>query len=168
MAELRCDQIFASYGQDEVLSDVDLIVPDGTLTAILGASGSGKTTLLRVIMGFIAQQRGTVSVGDRLVSQAGGVQLPPEKRSLGYVAQEGALYPHLTVAGNVPRATPSATRTSCPAASSVASPWPARWRPARRWSCLTSRSLGSTPRCAPRRAPPFCTRSRRREQPLCS
>jgi len=101
MAELRCDQISASYGQDEVLSDVDLIVPDGTLTAILGASGSGKTTLLRVVMGFIAQQRGTVSVGDRVVSQAAGVHLPPEKRSIGYVAQEGALYPHLTVAGNV-------------------------------------------------------------------
>ena len=63
MAELRCDQISASYGQDDVLSGVDLVVPDGTVTAILGSSGSGKTTLLRVIMGFIAQQSGTVSVG---------------------------------------------------------------------------------------------------------
>ena len=101
MAELRCDQISASYGQDDVLSGVDLVVPDGTVTAILGSSGSGKTTLLRVIMGFIAQQSGTVSVGDRVLAQADGVHLPPEKRSIGYVAQEGALYPHLTVAGNV-------------------------------------------------------------------
>jgi iron(III) transport system ATP-binding protein len=101
MAELRCDQISASYGQDDVLSGVDLVVPDGTVTAILGSSGSGKTTLLRVIMGFIAQQSGTVSVGDRVLAQAGGVHLPPEKRSIGYVAQEGALYPHLSVAGNV-------------------------------------------------------------------
>jgi iron(III) transport system ATP-binding protein len=101
MAELRCDQISASYGQGEVLSGVDLVVPDGTLTAILGASGSGKTTLLRVIMGFIAQHQGTVTVGGAVVARSGGIQLAPEKRSIGYVAQEGALYPHLTVAGNV-------------------------------------------------------------------
>jgi iron(III) transport system ATP-binding protein len=101
MAELRCDQITASYGHGDVLSGVDLVVGDGTLTAILGASGSGKTTLLRVIIGFIAAQRGTVTVGDTVVAQAGGVHLPPEKRSIGYVAQEGALYPHLSVAENV-------------------------------------------------------------------
>jgi iron(III) transport system ATP-binding protein len=101
MAELRCDQITASYGRGAVLSGVDLVVGDGTLTAILGASGSGKTTLLRVIMGFIAQQHGTVSVGGDVVASAGGIHLPPEKRSIGYVAQEGALYPHLSVAENV-------------------------------------------------------------------
>ncbi|MGN6866807.1 MAG: ABC transporter ATP-binding protein, partial [Solirubrobacteraceae bacterium] len=101
MAELRCDQITASYGRGDVLLGVDLVVPDGTLTAILGASGSGKTTLLRVIMGFIAQQEGTVTVGGAVVARAGGTHLPPEKRSIGYVAQEGALYPHLSVAENV-------------------------------------------------------------------
>jgi iron(III) transport system ATP-binding protein len=101
MAELRCHQITASYGRGDVLSGVDLVVADGTLTAILGASGSGKTTLLRVIMGFIAQQQGTVTVGGTVVAHAGDVQLPPEKRAIGYVAQEGALYPHLTVAENV-------------------------------------------------------------------
>jgi iron(III) transport system ATP-binding protein len=101
MAELRCDQITASYGRGDVLSGVDLVVADGTLTAILGSSGSGKTTLLRVIMGFIAQQHGTVTVGENVVAQAGAIQLPPETRAIGYVAQEGALYPHLTVAENV-------------------------------------------------------------------
>jgi iron(III) transport system ATP-binding protein len=101
MAELRCEEIFASYGKRPVLSGVDLLVADGTLTAILGASGSGKTTLLRVVIGFIAQQHGTVKVGGTVVAQVGGVHLPPEKRSIGYVAQEGALYPHLSVAENV-------------------------------------------------------------------
>jgi iron(III) transport system ATP-binding protein len=102
MAELRCEEITASYGRgSDVLEGVDLVVPDATLTAILGASGSGKTTLLRVIMGFIAQQHGTVTVGGVVVAQAGGTHLPPEKRSIGYVAQEGALYPHLSVAENV-------------------------------------------------------------------
>jgi len=101
MAELRCEQISASYGAEDVLSGVDMVVPDGTLTAILGASGSGKTTLLRVIMGFIAQQSGAVLIGGTVVARAGDMHLPPEKRSVGYVAQEGALYPHLSVAENV-------------------------------------------------------------------
>ena len=101
MAELRCEQISASYAERAVLSGVDLLVADGTLTAILGASGSGKTTLLRVVIGFIAQLHGTITVGGTMVAQAGRVHLPPEKRSIGYVAQEGALYPHLSVAENV-------------------------------------------------------------------
>ena len=101
MAELRCEQISASYGREQILAGVDLHVADATLTAILGASGSGKTTLLRVIMGFIRQDHGSVTVGGRVVSDGGRVHLPPEKRSLGYVAQEGALYPQLTVEQNI-------------------------------------------------------------------
>jgi iron(III) transport system ATP-binding protein len=101
MAELRCEQVSAAYGESEVLSGVDLLVQDGSVTAVLGASGSGKTTLLRVVMGFVAPRGGTVSVGGRVVARAGGPDIPPEKRAVGYVAQEGALYPHLTVAENV-------------------------------------------------------------------
>jgi iron(III) transport system ATP-binding protein len=124
MGELNCQQISASYGQGDVLSGVDLVVPDGTLTAILGASGSGKTTLLRVIMGFIAQQHGTVTVGGTVVGQAGhrgsaAIHLPPEKRSIGYVAQEGALYPHLTVAENVSFGLPRRERKASARASEV-------------------------------------------------
>jgi iron(III) transport system ATP-binding protein len=84
-----------------VLSEVDLVVAEGTLTAILGASGSGKTTLLRVLIGFVAADRGVVSIGGRVVADAGRVHVPPDKRAVGYVAQEGALFPHLTVAENV-------------------------------------------------------------------
>lgn len=102
MAELRCRGLSAFYGDREVLSSVDLVVPHATLTAILGASGSGKTTLLRVVMGFLAAHAGTVSVGDRVVADApGGAHIPPDKRAIGYVAQEGALFPHLTVGENV-------------------------------------------------------------------
>lgn len=119
VAELRCEQISAAYGQNAVLSGVDLVVPDGTLTAILGSSGSGKTTLLRVIMGFIAQEQGTVKVGGTVVSQAGGIHLPPEKRSVGYVAQEGALYPHLSVAENVSFGLPRAERKESARADEV-------------------------------------------------
>jgi len=90
-----------SYGEREVLAGLDLDVPEGTVTAILGASGSGKTTLLRAIVGFVAASRGLVSIGGKVVADGGRVHVPADRRAVGYVAQEGALFPHLTVAGNV-------------------------------------------------------------------
>ena len=84
-----------------VLEGVDLTVPQGTLTAILGASGSGKTTLLRLLIGFIGLDGGVISIGGHVVADADGIHTPPDKRAVGYVAQEGALFPHLTVAENV-------------------------------------------------------------------
>ena len=101
MAELVCASVAKSYGARAVLHDVDLVVPEGTLTAILGASGSGKTTLLRLVIGFIADHHGTIAVGGSVVSASGGLHVAPDKRAIGYVAQEGALFPHLTVAENV-------------------------------------------------------------------
>jgi len=101
MAELRCEGVAKSYGDRSVLSDVDLVVPEGTVTAILGSSGSGKTTLLRVIIGFVAADRGRILVDGVVVADAQSVHLQPERRSIGYVAQEGALYPHLGVGENV-------------------------------------------------------------------
>jgi iron(III) transport system ATP-binding protein len=101
LAELRCGGVAKSYGAREVLADVDLVVPEGTLTAILGASGSGKTTLLRIVVGFVEPDGGTVSVGGTPVAEAGRLHVAPDKRAIGYVAQEGALFPHLTVAQNV-------------------------------------------------------------------
>ena len=101
MAELRCEGLAKSYDDRVVLADVDLVVPHGTLTAILGASGSGKTTLLRLLIGFVAADGGVVSIGGKVVADAGRVHVPPDKRAIGYVAQEGALFPHLTVAQNI-------------------------------------------------------------------
>ena len=101
MAELRCTSLAKSYRARAVLREVDLVVREGTLTAILGASGSGKTTLLRLIIGFIAPDRGTIEVDGGVVAAAGGLHVAPDKREMGYVAQEGALFPHLTVAENV-------------------------------------------------------------------
>ena len=101
MAELRCEGIAKSYRGRDVLLDVDLEVPTGTLTAILGASGSGKTTLLRVIMGFVQADAGRVVVGGETVADAGRVHLAADKREIGYVAQEGALFPHLSAGENV-------------------------------------------------------------------
>jgi iron(III) transport system ATP-binding protein len=100
-AHLRCEAVAKSFGARAVLADVDLDVAEGALTAILGSSGSGKTTLLRVIVGFIAPDAGTVSIAGSVVAGGGRKPLAPDKRAVGYVAQEGALYPHLSVAENV-------------------------------------------------------------------
>jgi len=95
----------AGYGGDAVLADLDLTVPSGAVAAVLGPSGSGKTTLLRVLAGFLKPTAGTVSFGDRLVAGAGPgfphAFVPPEKRRIGIVPQEGALFPHLDVSANV-------------------------------------------------------------------
>jgi iron(III) transport system ATP-binding protein len=101
MAELRCEGLVKSYGRRTVLRGVALSVPEGTLTAILGASGSGKTTLLRIVMGLTGADAGTVAVGGEIVADCGRIEVPTDRRSVGYVAQEGALFPHLTVAENV-------------------------------------------------------------------
>jgi iron(III) transport system ATP-binding protein len=98
---LHCDAIAKSFGSRAVLRDVDLAVPAGTLTAILGSSGSGKTTLLRVIIGFLEPDAGAVTIGGLTVAVGGRKSLAPNKRAVGYVAQEGALYPHLRVGENV-------------------------------------------------------------------
>jgi iron(III) transport system ATP-binding protein len=110
VAELRCENLAKSYGSRPVLTDVDLVVPAGTLTAILGASGSGKTTLLRLIIGFITPDAGTITLGGSAIAQAGGVNVTPDKRAIGYVAQEGALFPHLSVAENVAFGLPRSER----------------------------------------------------------
>jgi iron(III) transport system ATP-binding protein len=101
VAELQFLGVVKSYGDRVVLDGVDLVVPEGTLTAVLGASGSGKTTLLRLLIGFVTLDAGTITVGGRVVADGHRIHVPPDKRAVGYVAQEGALFPHLTVAENV-------------------------------------------------------------------
>jgi iron(III) transport system ATP-binding protein len=91
---------FGAHPAHIVLAGLDLTVPAGSLTAILGPSGSGKTTLLRVLAGFEQADAGTVQIGPWIVDGP-GKHVPPEKRRIGYVPQEGSLFPHLTVAANV-------------------------------------------------------------------
>jgi iron(III) transport system ATP-binding protein len=89
-----------AFGATQVLDGISLTVPERSITAVLGASGSGKTTLLRLIAGFEALDRGTLTIGDRLVDD-GSRSVPAQHRGVGYVPQEGALFPHLTVRANV-------------------------------------------------------------------
>ncbi|HXW80922.1 MAG TPA: ABC transporter ATP-binding protein [Acidimicrobiales bacterium] len=89
-----------SFGSRVVLDGLDLEVPEGSLTAVLGPSGSGKTTLLRVLAGFERADDGSVRLGETVVED-GRTHLPPESRGVGYVPQDGALFPHLSAAANV-------------------------------------------------------------------
>jgi iron(III) transport system ATP-binding protein len=97
---LSLGAVHKSFDRTQVLRGVDLDVADGSLTAVLGPSGSGKTTLLRVVAGFERADSGTVTLGSGLVDGPRRY-VPPERRRLGYVPQEGALFPHLSVAANV-------------------------------------------------------------------
>jgi iron(III) transport system ATP-binding protein len=97
---LSISGVCKSFGSLSVLRDVSLEVADGALTAILGPSGSGKTTLLRIVAGFERADRGVVRIGDVTVDD-GEHYVPPERRRIGYVPQEGALFPHLSVIANV-------------------------------------------------------------------
>jgi iron(III) transport system ATP-binding protein len=100
-----------SFGRSQVLAGIELDVPAGSLTAVLGSSGCGKTTLLRLIAGFERGDEGTIEVGGQLVS-ATRAHVAPERRGVGFVAQEGALFPHLDVAANVAFGLPRAERKS--------------------------------------------------------
>jgi iron(III) transport system ATP-binding protein len=100
MATLQIENLCKSFRDVPVLEGVDLDVAAGSLVAVLGASGSGKTTLLRLIAGFERLDRGRIAIGGQVVA-APGLHVAPERRGVGYVMQEGALFPHLSVADNI-------------------------------------------------------------------
>ncbi|WP_208295816.1 ABC transporter ATP-binding protein [Paenarthrobacter nitroguajacolicus] len=89
-----------NFGPQTVLRGIDLSVSKGGTTAIVGPSGSGKTTLLRLIAGFEHPTKGAISLNGTLVA-GNGVRVPAHKRHVGYVAQDGALFPHLSVGQNI-------------------------------------------------------------------
>ena len=88
-------------GDRSVVDNVGLKVPAGTVLSLLGPSGCGKTTLLRSIAGLQHVSTGEILIGDRTVANGVGIMVPPEQRSVGMVFQDGALFPHLSVAENV-------------------------------------------------------------------
>ena len=100
MSRVVCQGLSKSFGTTKVIEDLHLEIPDGAIITVLGASGSGKTTLLRLIAGLERPDAGTIHIDDDLVDSPRRF-VPPEKRHIGYVAQEGNLFPHLTVAKNI-------------------------------------------------------------------
>ena len=101
-----------SFGGKPVIQHMSLSIRDGSFTTLLGPSGCGKTTLLRMIAGLETPESGTISLGNRIVySREKGIFVPPEKRGLGFVFQDFALWPHMTVFENVAFGLRAAGRT---------------------------------------------------------
>lgn len=97
------------FGRTAAVDGADLRVAAGELVALLGPSGSGKTTLLRLVAGFEVPDAGSVTIGGRVVAGE-GVWAEPDRRRIGMVFQDGALFPHLTVAENLAFGRPRAGR----------------------------------------------------------
>jgi iron(III) transport system ATP-binding protein len=100
MSSISCDRLSKSFGEVRAVDGLSLDVGEGETVALLGPSGCGKTTTLRLIAGFERPDSGTVTVGSRVLAGP-GVFVPPEKRRIGLVFQDYALFPHYDVAGNV-------------------------------------------------------------------
>lgn len=97
---LEISKLNVSYGNTAVLFDIDLSAQQGDFVAIAGPSGCGKTTLLRTILGLERAHSGTIRLGQSMITIQ-GINLAPEKRNIGWVPQDSALFPMLTVAENI-------------------------------------------------------------------
>ena len=97
---IRTRSISKFYDEEQVLSDFNLDVWKGSITGILGSSGSGKTTALRLIAGFDRPDAGIIEMKNEVIV-SDEVWLPPERRNIGMVFQDYALFPHLTVKKNI-------------------------------------------------------------------
>ncbi len=100
MSELQVRKVVAAYGGAPVLHGVSMTIASGTLAAVLGPSGSGKSTLLRVIAGLHSPLEGAIVVGGKVLTGP-RTATPPERRRIGLVPQDAALFPHLNVLANV-------------------------------------------------------------------
>ena len=136
--EIKLVHVTKSFGAKQVIQPTSFVIQSGSLTTLLGPSGCGKTTLLRMIAGLETPDSGEIWFENRCVfSSEKKINIPPEKRGLGFVFQDFALWPHMTVFENVAFGLRAAGKTdkldkkvkNLPARSSLN-------RPA---SCLTSR-----------------------------
>jgi iron(III) transport system ATP-binding protein len=97
---IELSRVTCRFGDVRALDNIDLCISPGEFLVVLGASGCGKTTLLRVVAGFHRPQAGSVQIGEQMVVSPGGF-IPAEDRDVAIVFQSYALWPHMSVAGNV-------------------------------------------------------------------
>ncbi|HSL93303.1 MAG TPA: ABC transporter ATP-binding protein [Bacillota bacterium] len=111
---VRCQQLVKSFGPERIVDNVSFTVATGQIMALLGPSGCGKTTTLRLIAGFERLDSGWIEIAGRTVADE-QTHMPPEKRRVGMVFQDYAIFPHLSVAQNIAfglsRMPDAATRT---------------------------------------------------------
>ncbi|WP_264392507.1 ABC transporter ATP-binding protein [Porphyrobacter sp. ULC335] len=106
---LEFRHIAHAYGQVRALEDISFSAPAGEITCLLGASGCGKSTLLGLAAGLLRVQQGEIALGGEVLADAQRSP-PPEARPVGLVFQDGALFPHMTLAANVAFGLPKALR----------------------------------------------------------
>lgn len=100
-AAIALESVVLRYGDRPVLDGFTLAVEPGEVVALLGPSGSGKTSVLRLVLGFVAPAQGRVHLAGEVVSGDRKILMPPEQRGVAVVFQDLALWPHLTVRGNL-------------------------------------------------------------------
>jgi ABC-type Fe3+/spermidine/putrescine transport system ATPase subunit len=102
VSEIRFDAVSLHYAGrgTAAVDDLSLTIADGSFVALVGPSGCGKTTTLRLLAGFLTPDSGSISVDGQVLSSASAV-VPPERRGMGMVFQQYAVWPHMTVFDNV-------------------------------------------------------------------
>ena len=102
MAKVQFKDVSFSYGDKKIIQNLSLEVNDGEIMGVIGPSGCGKTTLIRLLCGFIKPETGSIFIGETCVFDAKKrINIPPERRNIGVVFQDYAVWPHLTVLENV-------------------------------------------------------------------
>ena len=101
MSFISFNRVTKHYHQKPVLADFSLDIQEGDRVVIFGHSGCGKTTVLRLLAGFITPDQGSIILDGKMVAKAGRSLIDPEERHIGMVFQDLALWPHLTVRGNL-------------------------------------------------------------------
>ncbi len=95
---IKLRQIYKSYGNVKALNNITLNFDEGNTTVLIGSSGSGKSTIIRIIIGLVKKDSGEVKINNREISK---VNLLDIRKKMGYVIQDGGLFPHLTAKKNV-------------------------------------------------------------------
>jgi iron(III) transport system ATP-binding protein len=102
LSGLHLKNIHHAYGNNRVIRGASMKIEFGEFICLIGPSGCGKTTLLRLVAGLESLQQGNIHIGDTTVSNSDeGLQVPPEKRGVGLMFQDFALFPHLTIFENI-------------------------------------------------------------------
>ena len=101
MTLFQYQNVSKHFGGRTTIPDFSLAIEQGESLVLFGPSGCGKTTLLRMLAGFAAPDKGTILIAGKVAARDGKILIPPEARNLGMVFQDLALWPHLTVYGNL-------------------------------------------------------------------